>query len=178
MHRLTQLKAANTGSPPATTHPKAPQAASSVSSTILPSQHPIKTPEPTSEPERTVTTVSPHLPTSTQTAKLIKIPHLTSSTSSGSLTLLFQRSTQPGLEILTPTSSWSRVPIFPPGAEEDAFPPILVNIGDLMQFWTKGLLKSTVHRVIFPEGESRDRYVGDFYFLGYNHAFNLFRFVP
>jgi isopenicillin N synthase-like dioxygenase len=39
--------------------------------------------------------------------------------------------------------------------------PILVNIGDLLSYWTNGLLKSTVHRVIYPE-ESRkagqDRY--------------------
>ena len=27
-----------------------------------------------------------------------------------------------------------------------------------MHFWTNGLLKSTVHRVVFPEGESEDRY--------------------
>ena len=27
-----------------------------------------------------------------------------------------------------------------------------------MNFWTNGLLKSTVHRVVFPEGESEDRY--------------------
>ncbi|KAL2048107.1 hypothetical protein N7G274_000018 [Stereocaulon virgatum] len=76
----------------------------------------------------------------------------------GSLTLLFQRASQPGLEILTPSSIWSPVPICPPGTEADAFPPILVNIGDLMHFWTNGLLKSTVHRVVFPEGESEDRY--------------------
>ena len=76
----------------------------------------------------------------------------------GSLTLLFQRASQPGLEILTPNSSWSSVSVHPPGTEHDSFPPILVNIGDLMQFWTNGLLKSTVHRVVFPEGESKDRY--------------------
>ncbi|MCJ1453640.1 hypothetical protein MMC28_003987 [Mycoblastus sanguinarius] len=76
----------------------------------------------------------------------------------GSLTLLFQRPSQPGLEILTPSSTWAPVPIYPPGTENDAFPPILVNIGDLMHFWTNGLLKSTVHRVVFPEGESEDRY--------------------
>ncbi|KAK3167044.1 hypothetical protein OEA41_010169 [Lepraria neglecta] len=76
----------------------------------------------------------------------------------GSLTLLFQRASQPGLEILTPSSTWSPVPVYPPGTEADAFPPILVNIGDLMHFWTNGLLKSTVHRVVFPEGESEDRY--------------------
>ncbi|CAF9934478.1 MAG: hypothetical protein ALECFALPRED_005958 [Alectoria fallacina] len=76
----------------------------------------------------------------------------------GSLTLLFQRASQAGLEILTPRSSWSPVPVHPPGTEDDSFPPILVNIGDLMHFWTDGLLKSTVHRVVFPEGESEDRY--------------------
>ena len=27
-----------------------------------------------------------------------------------------------------------------------------------MQFWTAGRLKSTVHRVVFPQGESEDRY--------------------
>ena len=49
----------------------------------------------------------------------------------GSLTLLFQRASQPGLEILTPKSSWSPVPTSPPGTEADPFPPILVNIGDV-----------------------------------------------
>lgn len=76
----------------------------------------------------------------------------------GSLTLLFQRASQPGLEILTPSSSWSPVSVYPLGTEDDSFPPILVNIGDLMHFWTNGFLKSTVHRVVFPEGESEDRY--------------------
>lgn len=33
------------------------------------------------------------------------------------------------------------------------FPPILVNIGDLLSYWTNGLLKSTVHRVVFPKQE-------------------------
>lgn len=38
------------------------------------------------------------------------------------------------------------------------FPPIVVNIGDLLSFWTNGLLKSTVHRVVFPlsQGEGDD----------------------
>ena len=77
---------------------------------------------------------------------------------SGSLTLLFQRASQPGLEVFTSESSWSPVNVYPPGTEDDPFPPVLVNIGDLMHFWTKGLLKSTVHRVVFPQGESADRY--------------------
>lgn len=66
--------------------------------------------------------------------------------------------TESGLEILTPESAWAPVPVSPPGTEADSFPPILVNIGDLMQFWTCGLLRSTVHRVVFPDGEANDRY--------------------
>ena len=34
-------------------------------------------------------------------------------------------------------------------------PPILVNIGDLLCYWTNGMLKSTVHRVTFSGGEER-----------------------
>jgi isopenicillin N synthase-like dioxygenase len=33
-----------------------------------------------------------------------------------------------------------------------------VNIGDVLNYWTNGLLRSTVHRVVFPAGESADRY--------------------
>ncbi|KAF2772951.1 Clavaminate synthase-like protein [Teratosphaeria nubilosa] len=68
----------------------------------------------------------------------------------GSITLLFQRLGQPGLEIKTPRGEWA------PVAPIDA---ILVNIGDLLDDWTCGLLKSTVHRVSFPkEGGGGDRY--------------------
>jgi len=79
----------------------------------------------------------------------------------GSITLLFQRPSQPGLEILTSDEDWAPVSVNPPGTEEDASPPILVNIGDLLSYWTNGLLKSTVHRVIFPKDAPRggeDRY--------------------
>ncbi|CZR65177.1 related to gibberellin 20-oxidase [Phialocephala subalpina] len=92
----------------------------------------------------------------------------------GSITLLFQRPGQPGLEIIPPstmdpsapknytnTASWTPVPVFPPGTESDPSPPILVNIGDLLSYWTNNLLKSTVHRVIFPSSTSSpssDRY--------------------
>ena len=49
--------------------------------------------------------------------------------------------------------------VSPPGTETDPFPPILVNIGDLLSYWTNGLLKSTVHRVVFPAtGDQGDRY--------------------
>jgi isopenicillin N synthase-like dioxygenase len=76
----------------------------------------------------------------------------------GSLTLLFQRPQQPGLEILTPQSTWAPVSVYPSGTENDQFPPILVNVGDLLDHWTNGLLKSTVHRVLLPEGSKEDRY--------------------
>ncbi|KAI5209794.1 hypothetical protein AUEXF2481DRAFT_30452 [Aureobasidium subglaciale EXF-2481] len=68
----------------------------------------------------------------------------------GTLTLLFQLPGQPGLEILTPSKTWESVPTNP---QTDASKPlpILVNIGDLLAYWTNGLLKSTVHRVIFPK---------------------------
>lgn len=71
----------------------------------------------------------------------------------GTLTLLFRLPGQPGLELLTPTG-WIPVPVNPAPATLDA-PPILVNMGDLLSFWTKGLLKSTVHRVTFSGGEER-----------------------
>lgn len=85
------------------------------------------------------------------------------------------------MEILPPAgtnnnSDWAPVPVQPnqqsqvqaeeskEGEEgEYVFPPILVNIGDLLSYWTDGLLKSTVHRVVFPLSEQRapspqDRY--------------------
>lgn len=79
----------------------------------------------------------------------------------GSITLLFQRPSQPGLEIRTPDGSWAPVAVIPEGYQTSStFPPILVNIGDLLSYWTNGLLKSTVHRVIFPKGANQreDRY--------------------
>jgi len=71
----------------------------------------------------------------------------------GSVTLLFRLPGQPGLELLT-DRSWVPVPVNPD--EEDlSHPPILVNIGDLLCYWTRGMLKSTVHRVAFEGGEER-----------------------
>lgn len=93
----------------------------------------------------------------------------------GSITLLFQQTGQPGLEILTSEGKWAPVPVWPGDhtAKTNAelpstgstFPPILVNIGDLLSYWTDGVLKSTIHRVVFPLAErtlptsaSKDRY--------------------
>ena len=37
-----------------------------------------------------------------------------------------------------------------PSAMTTSALPILANIGDLLSYWTNGMLKSTVHRVVFP----------------------------
>ncbi|KAK5687337.1 hypothetical protein LTS10_001475 [Elasticomyces elasticus] len=85
----------------------------------------------------------------------------------GSITLLFQQHGQPGLEIKTPSGEWAPVPVDPHSSTNGTsidetmqkHPlPILVNIGDLLDDWTGGLLRSTVHRVIFPKGGGEDRY--------------------
>ena len=79
----------------------------------------------------------------------------------GSVTLLFQRVGQPGLEIKTPGDTWAPVPVIPEGYHSKTFPPILVNIGDLLSYWTNGMLKSTIHRVVFPKEARKggeDRY--------------------
>ena len=72
----------------------------------------------------------------------------------GSITLLFRLRNQAGLEILTRTNGWAAVPVCPPGTEEDPSPPILVNIGDLLSYWTNGLLRSTMHRVTFASSRT------------------------
>lgn len=67
----------------------------------------------------------------------------------GSITLLFRLKGQAGLEIQKRDDSWAPVPVCPPGTENDPSPPILINIGDLLSYWTNGLFRSTVHRVVF-----------------------------
>lgn len=71
----------------------------------------------------------------------------------GSITLLFRLAGQAGLEVdVSGRGDWAPVPVCPPGTEADPSPPVLVNIGDLLSYWTNGLLRSTVHRVVFPRG--------------------------
>ena len=108
---------------------------------------------------------SRHKPGSEQNARLLYYPSLPPTTDFdseqdiragahsdyGSITLLFQRPSQSGLEILTPAGTWASVPVFPPNYHSSTLPPILVNIGDLLSYWTNGLLKSTIHRVILPK---------------------------
>lgn len=116
-----------------------------------------------------------HTKPSGSTIRLLHYPHVPDSVSMdtetdiragahsdyGSCTLLFQRAGQPGLEIRTADNqSWAPVAVIPASyrSTSTTIPPILVNVGDLLSYWTNGLLKSTVHRVIFPAGEKRDRY--------------------
>jgi len=77
----------------------------------------------------------------------------------GSITLLFRLPGQPGLEVQDSDGNWVAVPVEPEGgttqslssvSEPVSHLPILVNIGDLLSYWTNGLLRSTMHRVIFP----------------------------
>ncbi|EOO01060.1 putative oxidoreductase protein [Phaeoacremonium minimum UCRPA7] len=76
----------------------------------------------------------------------------------GSITLLFTRPGQPGLEILRPDhQTWASVPVFPPNYHSDSLPPIVVNIGDLLSYWTNGLLRSTVHRVVLTTPAASDK---------------------
>ncbi|TQB77481.1 hypothetical protein MPDQ_000021 [Monascus purpureus] len=104
----------------------------------------------------------------------------------GSITLLFQRPGQPGLEILTSEGTWAPVPVQPntssTGDTDSAdfpFPPILVNIGDLLSYWTDGLLKSTVHRVVFPLSEQRSPNPQDRYSIAYFcHPIDSTELVP
>ncbi|KAI8631787.1 oxidoreductase [Xylariaceae sp. FL1651] len=81
-----------------------------------------------------------------------------SHTDFGTITILFQLPGQPGLEVLNPDNEWEPVAVFPPGTEEDEFPPIVMNIGDLLSYWTEGVMKSTVHRVSIDPYTNRDRY--------------------
>lgn len=79
----------------------------------------------------------------------------------GSLTLLFQREGQDGLEILSPvTKKWTPVP-FLPAKDNVHAAPIIINIADLLSFWTAGILTSSIHRVKFPphaQASGQDRY--------------------
>ncbi|EAR49828.1 2OG-Fe(II) oxygenase superfamily protein [Oceanicola granulosus HTCC2516] len=67
----------------------------------------------------------------------------------GSLTILLPDPGSRGLEILTPGGEWRGVA--PP---EGAF---VINIGDLMELWTGGRWRSTLHRVVVPPEAALER---------------------
>ena len=101
--------------------------------------------------------ISPTSQTSNTAAPRFRIsPH----TDWGTLTLLFQ-SNVGGLQVRPPhytdptpslsTETWTSAPAFSD--------KILINIGDMLEFWTAGKLKSTWHRVVPTLTEGRmDRY--------------------
>jgi isopenicillin N synthase-like dioxygenase len=75
----------------------------------------------------------------------------------GSLTLLWSQNVA-GLQLKTPDGEWKYVPPVDNG--------IVCNVGDTLDFWSKGYLKSTVHRVRRPPGDQADiRRLGLFYFV-------------
>lgn len=81
----------------------------------------------------------------------------------GSMTLLFQKANEEGLEILSPVlKKWEPVPYVESRSKNnEEAPPIIVNIADQLSYWSGGLLKSTVHRVKFPlqsQANNQDRY--------------------
>jgi len=68
----------------------------------------------------------------------------------GTLTLLFQDAIG-GLEIESPPTSGTFIPVPPiPGT-------VLVNVGDLMERWSNGRWRSTVHRVVAPPPDPERR---------------------
>ena len=98
----------------------------------------------------------------------------------GSITLLFRQPGQAGLEIRTRDGGgWAAVPVDPRGDAGEGRVPVLVNIGDLLQDWTAGLLRSTVHRVVFPPRGWDGRPPGERYSMAYFcHPLDEVELVP
>ena len=75
----------------------------------------------------------------------------------GSLTLLWSQDVA-GLQIKTSTGAWRYVPPVDGG--------IVCNVGDTLDFWSAGYLKSTVHRVVRPPEDQAALFrQGLFYFV-------------
>lgn len=66
----------------------------------------------------------------------------------GTLTLLFQDA-MGGLEVLDRAGQWVHADYIPG--------TVLVNVGDMMQFWTDKKIRATEHRVLVPEEEIKQR---------------------
>jgi isopenicillin N synthase-like dioxygenase len=76
----------------------------------------------------------------------------------GALTVLYIEEDKGGLQVLRAEDDWLDVPAVPGG--------FVVNIGDLMAFWTGSRWASTVHRVTNPDGaEAESRISIPFFYL-------------
>ncbi|KAG0679368.1 hypothetical protein C6P40_002583 [Pichia californica] len=83
----------------------------------------------------------------------------------GTVTLLFQKEEESGLQLYSQISKkWENVPYVPVSNKyksKGEAAPLIVNIADQLCYWTNGHLKSTIHRVRFPKellDKGRDRY--------------------
>lgn len=83
----------------------------------------------------------------------------------GTVTLLFQKEEESGLQLYSQASKkWEAVPFVPTSSKYQAkgeAAPLIVNIADQLCYWTNGHLKSTIHRVRFPKElleKGKDRY--------------------
>ncbi|KAF2649417.1 2OG-Fe(II) oxygenase superfamily protein [Lophiostoma macrostomum CBS 122681] len=75
----------------------------------------------------------------------------------GSLTLLWSQNVA-GLQLKTPKGEWKYVPPVDNG--------IICNVGDTLDFWSAGYLKSTIHRVVRPpKDQAHIHRLGLFYFV-------------
>ncbi|WP_158879451.1 isopenicillin N synthase family dioxygenase [Amycolatopsis anabasis] len=79
----------------------------------------------------------------------------------GSLTVLYQQDDLGGLQVLRKTGEWCDVPAIPGS--------FVVNIGDLMAFWTGGRWVSTLHRVVNPERGNTSSRISIPFFYQPNH---------
>jgi isopenicillin N synthase-like dioxygenase len=67
----------------------------------------------------------------------------------GTMTLLFHHGSAEGLEIQRPNGTWLHAPSIPGAA--------IINVGDLLNRWTNGQLRSVLHRVVPPQGKGAQR---------------------
>ena len=79
----------------------------------------------------------------------------------GSITILRPDPDVGGLEVMTPDGNWLRIP-----SVDDA---LVVNIGDLMAYWTNNRWKSTLHRVVAPGEDPVPRRQSIAYFMNPNY---------
>ncbi|HEX2130148.1 MAG TPA: 2-oxoglutarate and iron-dependent oxygenase domain-containing protein [Actinophytocola sp.] len=79
----------------------------------------------------------------------------------GTLTVLYQEHDNGGLQVRREDGEWRDVPAVP-----DSF---VVNIGDLMAFWTGWRWASTVHRVVNPDGANAPSRISIPFFYLPNH---------